>query len=66
MNTKGRTAIMKRTISGNMVTGTLAVLLTIAGAASAEAVELKEALAQAYAGNPTLDAARASLRAVDE
>lgn len=66
MNTKGRTAIMKRTISGNMVTGTLAVLLTIAGAASAEAVELKEALAQAYAGNPTLDAARAQLRAVDE
>lgn len=66
MNTKGRTAIMQRTISGNMVTGTLAILLALAGATGAQAVELKEALAQAYGGNPTLDAARAQLRAVDE
>ena len=66
MNTKGRTVVMKRTISGNMVTGTLALLLTLTGAAGAQAIELKDALSQAYGGNPTLDAARAQLRAVDE
>ena len=50
MNTKGRTAIMQRTISGNMVTGTLALLLTLAGAAGAQAVELKDALSQVGRG----------------
>lgn len=66
MNTIGRVAIMKRRFSGNFLTGILALLLTGSAAASAQAVELTEALAQAYSGNPTLDAARASLRATDE
>jgi outer membrane protein len=66
MNTKGRMAVMKRRFSGNVVTGVLAILLSVIGAGGAQAVDLKEALAQAYTGNPTLDAARASLRATDE
>lgn len=57
---------MKRRLLGNAATGILALLLSGAGTAPAVAVELNEALAQAYAGNPTLEAARASLRAVDE
>jgi TolC family type I secretion outer membrane protein len=36
------------------------------GNSAAQAVDLNEALAQAYLGNPTLDAARAQLRATDE
>ncbi|WP_374376226.1 TolC family outer membrane protein [Dongia sp.] len=66
MNTKERVTVMKRRISKNLVSGILAVLLSSAGAATAQAVDLNEALAQAYMGNPTLEAARASLRAVDE
>lgn len=36
------------------------------GNSAAQAVDLNEALAQAYLGNPALDAARAQLRAIDE
>lgn len=43
-----------------------ALLIIGAVAAPAEAASLKEALAAAYAGNPTLEAARADLRATDE
>lgn len=57
---------MKRRNLGNTATAILAVMLCGASAAPALAVDLNEALAQAYAGNPTLEAARAQLRAVDE
>lgn len=57
---------MKRRVSGNLVTGVLAILLSGLGGAAAQAVDLNEAMAQTYASNPTLDAARASLRATDE
>src|SRR4030095_6435628 len=44
-----------------------AAVLTIAGwAGGAQADSLYEALAKAYAGNPTLEAARAQLRANEE
>ncbi len=49
--------------AGAVVLGTLALSLT---AASASAETLNEALATAYANNPTLQAARAQLRQVDE
>jgi outer membrane protein len=66
MNRKERVTVMTRRVSENLVTGILAVLLATVGASAAQAVDLNEALAQAYSGNPTLEAARASLRAVDE
>ena len=44
----------------------MAVMLCGASVTPALAVDLNEALAQAYAGNPTLEAARAQLRATDE
>lgn len=49
--------------AGAVLLGTLALSLT---AASASAETLNEALATAYANNPTLQAARAQLRQVDE
>ncbi len=49
--------------AGAVLLGTVALSLT---AASASAETLNEALATAYANNPTLQAARAQLRQVDE
>lgn len=57
---------MKRRNFGNAATAVMAVMLCGASVTPALAVELNEALAQAYAGNPTLEAARAQLRATDE
>jgi TolC family type I secretion outer membrane protein len=57
---------MQRRYLGNTATAMFAVMLCGAFATPALAVDLNEALAQAYAGNPTLEAARAQLRAVDE
>ena len=57
---------MKRRNLGNSATAVLAVMLCGAFVTPALAVDLNEALAQAYAGNPTLEAARAQLRATDE
>ena len=57
---------MQRRLFANSATAILALMLTGIIAAPASAVDLNEALAQAYAGNPTLEAARAQLRAVDE
>ncbi|WP_374652810.1 TolC family outer membrane protein [Dongia sp.] len=57
---------MKRRNLGNTATAMFAVMLCGAIATPALAVDLNEALAQAYAGNPTLEAARAQLRATDE
>jgi outer membrane protein len=57
---------MLRRNLGNTATAVLAVMLCGALATPAMAVDLNEALAQAYAGNPTLEAARAQLRATDE
>lgn len=57
---------MKRRISEYCATGILAILLSGAGAATASAIDLNEALAQAYMSNPTLESARANLRAIDE
>jgi TolC family type I secretion outer membrane protein len=57
---------MLRRNLGNTATAVLAVMLCGALASPALAVDLNEALAQAYAGNPTLEAARAQLRATDE
>ena len=45
---------------------TIAVGLSLAGHASAETRTLQEALAEAYSTNPSLQAARAQLRAMDE
>src|SRR5690348_9028356 len=44
----------------------LALALALSVAAPAMADDLNAALAQTYLGNPTLDAARAQLRATDE
>jgi len=57
---------MKRRLLGNTASAALAVMLCGAFGTPALAVDLNEALAQAYAGNPTLEAARAQLRATDE
>jgi outer membrane protein len=46
--------------------GALASLLVLFGAPNARAETLESALARAYAGNPTLGAQRASVRATDE
>jgi outer membrane protein/adhesin transport system outer membrane protein len=50
-------------VAGAMLT---TALVTGAGVAPATAQTLEEALVQAYSGNPTLGAARATLRSVDE
>jgi TolC family type I secretion outer membrane protein len=46
--------------------GAAAVAAVLAGAPRAHADDLNAALAQTYLGNPTIDAARAQLRATDE
>jgi TolC family type I secretion outer membrane protein len=46
--------------------GSIALGLALMPLAPAEAASLYEALATAYAANPTLEAARANLRAIDE
>ncbi len=50
----------------NLATALVALMLAGAIAHPASAVDLNEALAQAYSSNPTLEAARAQLRATDE
>src|SRR5262245_31136752 len=59
-------SILRRAVrqSGAALWAILAVNATTVGAA--RATTLYEALAAAYASNPTLDAARAQLRATDE
>jgi TolC family type I secretion outer membrane protein len=57
---------MQRRNLGNTATAIFAVMLCGAFATPASAVDLNEALAQAYASNPTLESARAQLRATDE
>lgn len=54
------------TLITRTVPSLLAVSLTLAGAAGAAAQTLQDALSAAYSNNPTLLAARAQLRAIDE
>lgn len=57
----GRRVLFSKTFKALLLSG-----MTVLGAAQAQADTLQEALAQAYQNNPTLQAARAALRAVDE
>jgi outer membrane protein len=61
--TEGRMATGRR---GGLVRAVLVACALVSPAAGAEAQTLREALALAYANNPTLQAARARLRATDE
>ena len=57
---------MRYLLAGNLLAGTTALIGVLAAGTPAPAETLRDALALAYAGNPSLQAARAQLRAVDE
>lgn len=62
----GRSTIKALTLAAGLLAGVSLATLSSAGLSPAAAETIRDSLALAYANNPTLNAARAQLRGVDE
>ncbi len=62
----GRRVLMSNTFKAVLLAGVAVMSVALGGAGQARAETIEEALALAYQNNPTLLAARAALRSVDE
>ncbi|MBL8628819.1 MAG: TolC family outer membrane protein [Rhodospirillaceae bacterium] len=62
----GRVTLLSKTLKAVLLASVALTGVALAGAVPAQAETLEEALAMAYQNNPTLLAARAALRSVDE